>query len=177
MQHRLSTVKHIPLQSLGKRTLVLVGIGLALLGLVLGTIGGMWWLKTRNFVQSAEHAEGTVIELVEKRSTKTENNRTRTSITYSPVVEFSDYQEQRHEFHGTSSSPPRYSVGDKVSVLYDRDHPNSASIDHWLDLYLGQFIIGVIAAGCLFFAMVFFITGLGKSKNQEIIAEEEPASL
>lgn len=167
MRHRLSTRNTIPIQSLSKRTVVIAGIGLALLGIVLGVIGALLWLNVRNFVQTAEHAEGTVIELVENRGK--EGNR-----TYRPLVEFTDHQGQRREFLSSSgSNPPRYSVGDKMPILYDRDRPNSASINHWLDLYLFPFVLGIVAAVNLIMSIVFFLLGSKKRKD----GEEEPAAV
>jgi hypothetical protein len=101
----------------------------------------VWWYNVYRFVQSAEQAEGTVTELVVHR-----NNEG--GQMYSPVIEFADHLGQRQEYRSKQSTRPSlYTVGDKVQILYDRDQPDSASINHWLYLYLGPLLflsIGVI---------------------------------
>ena len=170
-----STMQTVPIQSFNKRTLFLVAAGLAVLGIVLGTIGGLWFFNVYNFVQAAEHAEGTVIEIVKGRDREGHS-------TYWPVIAFTDHQGQRQEFEpSTRSSSPRHSVDDKLPILYDRDRPASASINSRVDLYLGPLIFSALAAGALLIAIVFFIAGLGKAKSrkddeEEQNSEEEPAS-
>ena len=157
----------------------MIVIMFALAGMVLLGAGVMWWQNTRNFVQSAEHADGTVIEIV--RSRDRDGN-----TMFSPVVEFTDHQGQRREYHSnTKSNPSFYSVGDKVQILYDRDRPDSAGINHWLDLYLGPLVLIVIGAGFLFVVTVLsvvFLLFFRSPKNPtndtgEENAEEEPAAV
>ena len=159
-----STVKTIPIQSLSKRTILLVAAGLALLGIVLGTIGGLWLFNVYSFVQTAERTEGTVVAIGENRNAKGDR------VKY-PVIEFTDQQGQQREFKARSGSDSSgYSVGNKVQILYDRDRPDSASLDSWVSLYLGPLVFIALAAGFLFFGIMFFITGLGKAKNREDVA-------
>jgi len=137
-----------------------VGTVLALLGIGLGTGGGLWLSSVRNFVQTAERAEGTVIEIVKGRD---RDGHT----TYWPVIAFTDHQGQRHEFESNiKSSSSSYSVDDKMPILYDRDRPASASIDSWASLYLGPLVLGIFATVFLVLAIVFFVTGLGKAKKR-----------
>ena len=110
-----------------------------LLGIVFGVVGFMWWQNVRHFVQTAERAEGTVIEL-------TRGGKGRLC----PVVEYTDRFGQRQKHRSKiGSTPPSHSVGDKVQILYDQnDIVASARINHWLHLY---FFPGL----CLFFAFDF----------------------
>jgi len=129
---------------LPKGCAVMIGIAFALLGIVLLAGGLAWWLHVSRFVQSAEHTEGTVIEIVEKRDREG-------GITFSPVVEFTDHQgQQRKYYSNTSSNPSSYSVGDKVEILYDRDRPDSAGINSWFDLYIGTLVLVVLGGGFFF---------------------------
>jgi len=131
---------------LPKGCAVAIGVTFALLGIVLLAGGLAWWQSARSFVQSAEHTEGTVIEIVEKRDRDG-------GITFSPIVEFTDHQEQPRKYYSTTSSNPSfYSVGDKVKILYDRDRPDSAKINHWFDVYFGPLLLFVLGGG-------FFIIG------------------
>ena len=144
--------------------IVILAIILALPGIVFAIVGGVWWFNVHRFVQSAEHAEGTVIELVE--SSGNQGGR-----TFSPVVEYTDHQGKQHKYRSNvNSNPSPYSVGDKVSILYDRDHPSSATIDHWLYLYLFPLVFGIIAAADLLFVMFLFVivwVFFGGAKNRE----------
>ena len=146
-----------------KNCIVILAIMLALPGMVLAIVGGVWWFNVYRFVQSAEHAEGTVIELVESSGNKG-------GRIYSPVVEYTDSLGQQHKYRSnTSSNPSPYSVGDKVPILYDRDRPDSANIDHWLYLYLFPLVcFGCAAADILFVMFLFVIVWLvfGRTKNQ-----------
>jgi hypothetical protein len=131
--------------------LAIIAGGLALLGIVLTSIGIVWWKNVRHFVQSAEHAEGTVIELIESRGGKG-------GYTYSPVVEFADRFGQRHEHRSSmGSNPPRFSVGDKVQIVYDQNDLDSAKINHWLHLYFAPFLVLFFAVDFIIMAVILFI--------------------
>ena len=118
----------------------------ALLGIILTPIGIMWWQNVRHFVQTAEKTEGTVIELVQRGK------------NYSPVVEYTDRFGQRQELRSSiGTNPPRYSVGDKVQILYDQNDPDSAKINHWLPLYFFPFLIFFFAFDFLSMAVVLFV--------------------
>ena len=126
-----------------------------LLGIISGIVGFMWWQNVRHFVQTAEHVEGTVIELVESRGGKG-------GTTYSPVVEFSDRFGQRQEHRSSmGTNPPRFSVGDKVQIVYDQNDIASAKINHWLHLYFYPglaffFAFDFIAMAAMIFVFVWF---------------------
>ena len=117
---------------------------------IVPTVGGLvWWRYVHNFVQSAEQAEGTVIEIVEDRAKEG-------GTVYRPVIEFTDQFGQRHEHRasvGTGISSLVPAVGDKIQILYDRDNPKSAEINHWLHLYFGPGI-------CLTLGIVPFVLGI-----------------
>jgi len=151
--------------------ITLLGIVIILPGIVLAVVGGVWWYNVSHFVQTAEQAEGTVIELVLRRDREHGD-------MYSPVVEFTDHLGQRHEHRSRSSSnPPRYSVDDKVQILYERDSPNSASINHWFDLYFGPFMCLLFAATDVIIAIIMLVVALFVfrcSKSQKCATPKEP---
>jgi len=123
---------------------VMIGIAFALLGIVLLACGLVWWQHVGRFVQSSEHTEGTVIEIVEKRDRDG-------GIKFSPIVEFTDHQGQQRKYYSTTgSNPSPYSVGDKVEILYDRDRPDSAGINSWFDLYFGPLFLTIMGGGFFF---------------------------
>lgn len=56
--------------------------------------------------------------------------------TYSAVVEF-EVNGQTYTFEDdTASNPPKYEIGETVTVRYDRTNPNLAQIDSALPLWL-----------------------------------------
>ncbi|MEN2487381.1 DUF3592 domain-containing protein [Flavobacterium sp. B11] len=112
-------------------------------GLIAGAI--YLYVDKQTFLAKAEIVQGTVVELVPKRSKE--------STTYSPVVSFSTKAGQVITHHSSlSSSPPSYDVGEKVEVFYDPANPNKAEIKGFASLWLGVLILGVVG-------VVFFLLG------------------
>jgi len=92
------------------------------MGLLFG--GVSWWRSNAAFAAHATSVEGTVSELVYRRSSKGNGG------TYVPVVDFSTPDGNRIHVTGSSgSNPAAYSRGDKVRVLYDPANPQGAQID------------------------------------------------
>lgn len=109
-------------------------IGLAMLA---GT--AMLVQNTRQFLQTARHAEGEVIQLVESRSSNS------SSYTYAPRVTFTDDAGVVHTFtSGTSSNPPSYDVGETVDVLYEQGKASSAKLNGSFSLWGGAIILGIL---------------------------------
>lgn len=95
--------------------------------------------NTRQFLQSARHAEGEVIQLVESRSSNS------SSYTYAPRVTFVDDAGENHVFtSGTSSNPPSYDVGERVDVLYEAGKASSAKLNGTFSLWGGAIILGIM---------------------------------
>ena len=93
----------------------------------IGTLVLTWSIQNIDnaFLASAARAEGTVVELVERRSI---SKRQTSQSIYTPVVQFTSQNGQTIEFVGSSSYPPRYSEGQKVEVLYQPTNPQDARI-------------------------------------------------
>ena len=174
-----STTKNIPLT---KRTGVIAAVVLGLMGVAFAAVGVAWWQGTRSFVQTAERTEGTVVELLERQSTsRSSNGRRSTSISFSPVVEYTDHQGKQHKHYSTTSTnPPMYSVGDKVPMLFDPNRPAVAKIDHWVNLYLAPIVFTVLGAVFLLVTIIMvFIAARPKSAEAENREpdEEDPAAM
>ena len=117
-----------------KGCIELVCVLLLVPGILLAIAGIGWWKYTGRWATRAAQAEGTVTELVENNG------------LFSPVIEYTDHLERQHQYRSTTSTnPPAYSVGDKVEILYERSHPDTAAINHWLHLYLFPLIFGILA--------------------------------
>ena len=125
-----------------KYVFTLVGIGMLVGAFVV-------YKNTRTFLAGASKAEGTVVDLVQSRSSD--------SITYKPVVRFIDQDGRTSEFVSTTgSNPPSYSKGQKVEVLYRPTAPEDAKINSFFSLWFGALILGGMGGA-------FFLIGLGIS--------------
>ena len=101
-----------------KYVFLLVGIGM-----LAGSLS--WYQNTQSFVAQAVKAEGTVVELLRSSSSD--------SITYRPVVHFSNQNGEQIEFTSSAgSNPPSYSKGEKVEVLYLPTEPQNSKINGFL---------------------------------------------
>jgi len=104
---------------------LLVGLFFIWLGVFL------FYQKDTGFEQMGVSASGTVIDLIRKRSIRTNSQGTDT-IIYSPVVQFIDLHGKTQMLYSRSgSNPPVYRRGEIVTVLYDPDNPEFAVIDDW----------------------------------------------
>ena len=82
-----------------------------------------------SFVHSAERATGVVVEL---RPVREEHGQ----VGYAPVFHFTSGDSKSIEVKSDlSSSPPEYTVGQRVTVLYDPKTPESAFIDSFWDVW------------------------------------------
>lgn len=57
-------------------------------------------------------------------------------------------------FTRVKSNPPRFQVGDRVSVYYNAENPEDALIGGFLELWLGTLALG-------FFVLIFFVLWFG----------------
>lgn len=76
---------------------------------------------------------------------------------------FTDHLGESHTFVSkVRSSPPRYTIGEHVTVLYDPEsqaHDLDATIDSFNEGWLGPAITGIIGTGFLAFGIPFLIAG------------------
>ncbi len=124
-------------------------IGIAMLA------GALYWVQNiRTFVDQASTAQGTVVDWVQSRSSSSSSS-SGSSSTWAPVVRFVTAKGEKIEFtSGVSSSPPSYSKGESVEVLYDPGAPRAARIKGFVALWLGPMIVGGIGS-------IFFLIGGG----------------
>jgi hypothetical protein len=128
-----------------------VGLAIAI-GLLVA--GAATFIHTLRFVQGAERATGTVIDLSEETDSEGD-------VTYHPVVRFTTAEGRTVEFVSSSGASSRVSrsVGDRVEVLYDPDDPKDAQLSGFFDLWL--FPIVFAAVGVAFSVFSLFSPGFG----------------
>ncbi|BAV64834.1 hypothetical protein SCLO_1017940 [Sphingobium cloacae] len=97
----------------------------AAVGLIFLLFSAVLLQRDAGFSARAAKARGTVMELVRH----VDRDRTQ-GISYTAVIGFADGSGQRREFsESVRSNPPRFSVGEDVSVLYDPARPSHAVVD------------------------------------------------
>lgn len=123
-------------------------IGLGLL------IGSYFTIQhTRHFLATAVPVPGVVVENVYRESSS--NNNQGPSWSYYPHVRFRTNNGQEIDFvSNTGSSPPSYSVNERVTVLYDPQQPYKASINSFGSLWLASMVLVILG-------VVFTAPGVG----------------
>ena len=130
--------------SIAKYLFVLLGAGMLIGAIALHS-------STRHFLASASRAQGTVVALLPRHSNDN------SSPTYAPVVRFNNGPQEIQFTSSSSSSPPRYNIGQTVSILYLQSDPYNAKIDSFFSLWGGSLIIGILGGvfsllgGCLIY--------------------------
>jgi hypothetical protein len=93
------------LKLIGMNITLLIGLGFLLLAAVLAARTHFWLAK-------AQFTDGEVIQMIAVRGQK--------STTYKPRVRYTTMDGQVRDFvRGYSSSPPDFTIGEKVAVAYD----------------------------------------------------------
>lgn len=130
-----------PRPARGSPPLVL-GLIFFVIGSVLAAIGVGVGQSNWSFASTAHETDGTVIRMVAsgKRGS-------------SPVVRYEVDGKSFELQSSVSSSPPVYSVGDKVKVLYHPDEPHKGTIHSFLD----QWFVPTLLAGL---GSLFAVIGL-----------------
>jgi hypothetical protein len=126
------------LNRLGKFAIVPIGVLLLLLA-----AWSVW--STKMWIARSVETQGTVIEMVRVRDSDN------AGYMYTPRVRFSTAEGKTIEFESSlRTNPPAYSTGQTVTVLYDPNVPESASIRGFFTLWFMALIlsfIGVVFLG------------------------------
>ena len=127
-------------------------------GMLLGSC--FTFLHTRQFLQNAEGVSGVVVENICKPGVGMGD---RPAGCYCPRIRFQTVD--GHEINFVSDSgcnPAAYSVGESVSLLYDPQQPDKASINSFTSLWfipIGLGILGMSATAPLIIFLVGKIAG------------------
>lgn len=122
------------------------------IGVIDLTASFLVYRHTERFVQSAGHAQGTVIKMVKADVRDADGAR-------SPVYTFQDSAGKQHEIRSSAFRyPPAYQVGDTIPVIYQPDQPEKAKIDSFFEVWL--FPLMAAGSGCveLVVALVLWTT-------------------
>jgi LPXTG-motif cell wall-anchored protein len=131
------------------------------IGLGIGYFGWTMRIDTLEFVDSAQSASGSVVE-VEARTDSDGDT------LFYPVFEFTTAEGEEIQFRSNSgSNPPSRDKGEKVEILYDPNQPQNARENSFSGLWMFSTILlvfgGIFAlAGVLgFFSSVLTLLGIG----------------
>ena len=98
------------------------------------TSGYTWY-----FTSFAQHANGTVIEMREKK------HKDPDVVIYAPSVRFQDSAGVQHTFSsGLFQAPPEFHVGENVPVLYLGRYPQTAHIDSFWEVWTRPIVLGIL---------------------------------
>lgn len=101
------------------------------------------------FVHTALRAGGSVVEM--QQTTDKDSG----DVLYAPTFQFRDSAGVSHTVASTVyQSPPAFHVGDTVSVIYLANHPDSARINAYWDVWGFTTVFGILG-------VVFSAIGLG----------------
>ena len=90
--------------------------------------------STRDFLRSAQRSTGVVVNVAGDAD----------GATF-PHVRFVDSTGRTHEFDSNlHSSPPKYSVGAQVPVLYPPGAPEKAQIEGFMELWMVSLVTGIV---------------------------------
>jgi hypothetical protein len=144
---------------------IVAGPIFSIIGVVMAFFGWRDYAATRTFLAGAEHANGSVVELVQRTSTDSDGN---TNTYYYPVVEFTTAGGQAVRYQSsTGSSRTSQQVGDVVDMVYAPENPQNARINTFMDIWflpamlLGMGVIFALAGVAAFFNSIALIAGLG----------------
>jgi len=114
-------------------------------GAMLVFIGIALFIQVRRFAADAIRTSAIVVE--NKAAHEQREDGMGRNTYYYPVFEFKDLQGIKRRLRSsTGSSPPSYSIGAEVQVLYSRDDPASAKIDSFRDLWFTPVLASTLGA-------------------------------
>ena len=143
------------------KVLAWIGAIFAAIGLVLAAIGGWFYLEDRSVTDGGARTQGTVIAMAGGRDADGD-------YSARPVVEFFDAGGARHVFTSSiSTSPPAYTTGERVDVIYAPGSPDEAIVDGFVDRFLVPLIFGGIG---VLFAVVGLAMLFAWLRRQRIVA-------
>jgi hypothetical protein len=126
------------------KNLWIVGSLFFVIGIGMLFAGVSWWRSNAAFAEHAVAGEGTVSDLLFRRSSSSSSSSSssKSSGTYVPVIDFTAPNGSRIHITGSSgSNPPAYSRGDKVKLLFDPENPEKAVIDSFGERKAGPLIL------------------------------------
>jgi len=124
--------------------------------LTVGLFVGTWFSYSheKKFLASAVHADGTVVANITKASLGADDS----STVQFPQFAFRTPDGITHTITSNSgSSPPSYSVGQHVDVLYTPGNPDAATLSGFMGSWFLPMMLAIFAVVTLLAALFWFI--------------------
>ncbi|MBI6530845.1 DUF3592 domain-containing protein [Proteus vulgaris] len=119
----------------------------AIIGVVIFIVALFVIKSELHLVRNGIETTGVIIDLSMSNSS---NERS----VYHPIIQFTTNDNREITFRSLEgSNPPRFHLGENISVIYLQNDPQRATINNFLGLYGAGTILGV-------FGLVFALTGL-----------------
>jgi uncharacterized protein DUF3592 len=125
--------------SLASRAIAYVFLAIILLaGPCLLALDAVLAIRETIFIRTATVIDGTILEMRLVRGT-------RNGHSYAPVFRFTADDGQTYvHVSNMSSNPPGFSLGQRVTVLYEHGHPENAKIDAFYQLWLPELVLSMV---------------------------------
>ena len=149
------------------KILKIFGMIFGLVGLILLLTSGFLFNHTKNFLANSLVTQGTVFDVVLRRTSGTGTSSTRVgSGVYCPLFRFKTNTGETIEIESSfGSNPPSYAIGDKITVRYQPENPYGAKIDSFFHICLPVMITGGL--GFLFFIIGTVMWGVVISSSRK----------
>jgi hypothetical protein len=134
-------------------TLLLIGVIFLAVGAIQLGLGIFFFARTRRFLRTAVETTGTIVDLVESRSSEG-------GTTYKAVVQFQTADGRSITWTETmASNPPAGQIGEQTPIKYDPANPNKARIAKRFRLWFLSGLLGLL--GLLFLGIGAVLTAAG----------------
>ena len=127
-------------------------------GVVFAFLGYSNLVSTKKKRETWIAAEGSVVDLAEELGDK---GRT----LYAPVYQYTFDGRQYSATSKISSAPPRYKVGDRITIMVNPARPNDSEV---MDSQISIFTYGMFAAGVLLLVVGIFIAWLALTGQMKL---------
>jgi len=135
--------------------------------LLLGALISVY--SAQQFLRHSVITQGSIVAL------KATHRARRRKITFAPVFRFDvPGSNPVTVVSNVSSNPPAFHPGESVTIHYDKDNPQHAVIDSFMQLWLGQLICGFI--GAVFTGIGLMTLALGRRANPAKLLQPDAGS-
>ena len=145
--------------STASKVVALVFVSFILLaGPAILLIDAISFVRTALFVHAAARTQGTIIGLSEYYERRTGRTRTSGTPSYAPVFRFTADDGQTYIVASNMfNNPPHFTIGQQVTVLYEKGLPTHANVDTFLQLWMPQLVLTIVGGGfCMLPALVIW---------------------
>ncbi len=129
---------------------ILLIILIFICGIIFITFGTKFYLAMSQFKKTSITATGKVIDMT--------TNKSKTGgLVYSPVVIFTTEKGEQIKYSAQRYRNEKYTIGDDIKVLYNKDNPNQAYLDTKASIFGGAYFLLLAGIACIVFSVLLYI--------------------